>query len=63
MFPKPQYVFLDDFLDDTGMVTPEYAVGILAAVTMAIGLVVVARSETVRQALSDMVIRALTTHS
>jgi hypothetical protein len=61
MFPTPGPVLLDDFLeDDTGMVTPEYAVGMIAAVTFAITLFLIAQSDTFRQALEGLINRALT---
>jgi uncharacterized protein DUF4244 len=60
MFLNPCPVLLDDFLDDdTGMVTPEYAVGMIASVGIALVLFAIARSEEFRQALTDLVNRAL----
>jgi hypothetical protein len=59
MFAPPCPVFLDDGHDDAGMVTPEYAVGMLATVSLAIGLLIAVRSEAVRQAIADLVMDAL----
>lgn len=60
MFAPPWPVFLDDGHDDAGMVTPEYAVGMLATVSLAICLLIAARSEAVRQTIADLVMQALT---
>lgn len=60
MFPESGPAFLDDRFDDSGMVTPEYAIGMLAAVSVAIALLLIARSDTVRQGLADLVKQALT---
>lgn len=56
MFLRQQYVFLDD---DTGTVSPEYAIVIFAAVALALIVVATARSEAVSQAVSDLVNDAL----
>jgi hypothetical protein len=56
---RQQYVFLDSFLDDTGTVSPEYAIVIVAGVTMGLILVMTMRGEAVRQAVSDLVQGAL----
>lgn len=44
---------------DAGMTTAEYAVGIMAAVTFALVLLAVVRSDAVRGALSALVSKAL----
>ena len=60
MFPNPRPVVLENFLDDdSGMVTPEYSVGIIAAVALALTLYAIARSDDVRQLLTDLIHRAL----
>ena len=46
--------------DDTGSATAEYAIATLAAVGFAGLLVVILRSDAVRQMLTDLVHRALT---
>jgi hypothetical protein len=56
MFLEQRYVFLDD---DTGMASPEAALLMLLGVTLAVIMIVIARSDWVRQALSDMVHHAL----
>lgn len=48
------------FGDDTGAATAEYAVATMAAVAFAGLLVVIMRSDEVRQILTDLVRRALT---
>lgn len=61
MFPTRRPVFLNDFLDDdTGMVTPEYSVGMIAAVAIALVLFAISQSDEFRQALTDLINRALT---
>lgn len=61
MFLSPSPVVLENFLDDdTGMVTPEYSVGMIAAVMFAIVLFGIAQSDAFRQALTDLINRALT---
>lgn len=61
MFLTRRPKVLDNFLDDdTGMVTPEYAVGVIAAVGFAIVLMVIAKSDGFRQSLTDLINRALT---
>jgi hypothetical protein len=59
MFTQPCPVFLDDGFDDAGVVTPEYALLMLGAAALAILLLFVARSEPVRQAITELVMRAL----
>jgi len=64
MFLTRRPKVLDNFLDDdTGMVTPEYAVGVIAAVGFAIVLMVIAKSDGFRQSLTDLINRALTVPS
>jgi Flp pilus assembly pilin Flp len=46
--------------DDTGSATAEYAIATLAAVGFAGLLVVILRSDAVRQMLTDLIHRALT---
>jgi hypothetical protein len=61
MFLTRRPMVLDNFLDDdTGMVTPEYAVGMIAAVGFAVALLLIAKSDGFRQALTDLIGRALT---
>jgi hypothetical protein len=62
MFPRPRYVFLDHhgrFLDDRGMSTTEYAVGLIAAAAMATALFLVANSGSVEAGLTSLIERAL----
>ena len=59
MFPQPQPVFLDEFLDDSGVVTPEFSVLMIVAASMAALLFVIVHSDAARQALASMVQRAL----
>ena len=47
------------FADDTGAATAEYAIATMAAVAFAGLLVVIMRSDEVRQILTDLVRRAL----
>lgn len=60
MFPPPQPVFLDDFEDDAGMVTPELSVLIIVGVAFAAVLFTVIQSEPVMEALAALVQQALT---
>lgn len=55
MFPRPRYVFLDD----RGMSTVEYAMGLLAAAAFAMILYGVVRSGSVADGLNDLIERAL----
>lgn len=55
MFPSPRYLFLDD----RGMVTAEYAVGLIASVAFAGLLYVIVRSGSVQEDLTALVERAL----
>ena len=59
MFTQPCPVFLDDGFDDAGVVSPEFALLMLVAAGMAVVLLLIARSEPVRQAFNDLVMRAL----
>lgn len=60
MFLNPSPVILHNFLDDdTGTVTPEYAIGMITATTIAVMLFLIARSDEFHQALTDLVNRAL----
>src|SRR5262245_20854396 len=61
MFLTQRPVFLNDFLDDdTGMVTFEYAVGMIVAVGIALVLYAITHSGEFRQALTSLINRALT---
>jgi hypothetical protein len=55
MFPRPRYVFLDD----SGMSTVEYAVGLLAAAAFAMILFGVIQGGSVADGLTDLIDRAL----
>jgi hypothetical protein len=55
MFPRPRYVFLDD----SGMSTVEYALGMLAAATFAMILLAVVQSGSVTDGLTSLIDRAL----
>jgi hypothetical protein len=55
MFPHPRY----RFLDDRGMTTTEYAVGIIAAAAFAGLLFVVVQEGSVQEGLAELVERAL----
>jgi hypothetical protein len=55
MFPQPRH----DFLDDTGMVSVEYAVGMFVAIALAGALLLIVRSESVRAGLTSLIERAL----
>jgi hypothetical protein len=55
MFPRPRYVFLDD----CGMSTVEYALGLLTAAAFAMILFGVVRSGSVADGLSALIDRAL----
>ena len=62
MFPRPRYVFLENhgrFMDDRGMSTTEYAVGLIAAAAFAAGLFAVVTSGTVQAQLTSLIERAL----
>jgi hypothetical protein len=59
MFPQPRYRFLDNVHDDTGMVTPEYAVGIFASMALAGLLLWAVTSEPVREAIGALIEEAL----
>jgi hypothetical protein len=48
------------FADDTGAATAEYAIATMAAVAFAGLLVIIMRSDEVREILTDLVRRALT---
>lgn len=55
MFPRPRYVFLDD----SGMSTVEYALGLLAAAAFAMILFSVVQSGSVTEGLTSLIDRAL----
>lgn len=55
MFPRPRYVFLDD----RGMSTVEYALGLLAAAAFAMILFAVVQSGSVTEGLTTLIDRAL----
>ena len=55
MFPKPRY----EFLDDCGMSTVEYTVGLLVAAGLAMILFGVIQSGEVEEGLSNLIERAL----
>jgi hypothetical protein len=55
MFPRPRYVFLDD----RGMSTVEYSVGLLAAAALAMVLFKVVQSGTVMDGLTNLIDNAL----
>ncbi|TDV40667.1 DUF4244 domain-containing protein [Actinophytocola oryzae] len=60
MFPHPKPIFLNNFLeDDAGMVTPEYSLGMVTALSIGLVLFIYARSETFRETLTGLVDRAL----
>ena len=60
MFPQPHTVFLDDFVDDAGMITPEHSVLMIVGVAFATLLFAVIQSEPVKEALAALVQEALT---
>lgn len=49
----------DQWVDDAGMTTAEYAVGTLAACTFAIVLLTVVKSGTIESGLSGVILEAL----
>jgi hypothetical protein len=55
MFPRPRYVFLDD----RGMSTVEYSVGLLAAAALAMMLFKVVQSGSVMDGLTNLIDNAL----
>lgn len=55
MFPRPRYIFLDD----CGMASVEYAVGLLVAAAIALVLLSVVQSGAVEDGLRGLVERAL----
>ncbi len=55
MFPRPRYVFLDD----RGMSTVEYSVGLLAAAAFAMILFKVVQSGSVMDGLTNLIDNAL----
>jgi hypothetical protein len=55
MFPRPRYVFLDD----RGMSTVEYALGLLAAAAFAMILFGIVQSGSVTDGLTTLIDRAL----
>ena len=60
MFPQPQTVFLDDFVDDSGMLTPELSILMIVGVAFAGILFAIIHGEEVKEALASLVQRALT---
>lgn len=59
MFPHPQPIFLDDFADDAGVVTPETSVLMIVMAGFAAVLFVIVQSEPVKEALVSLINRAL----
>jgi spore coat protein CotF len=60
VFLESRYVSLDNFLnDDTGVMSPEFAMLILVGLAMATTLYLIVTSPSVRQSLADMVDEAL----
>jgi spore coat protein CotF len=60
VFLESRYVCLDNFLnDDTGVMSPEFAMLILVGLAMATTLYLIVTSPSVRQSLADMVDEAL----
>lgn len=59
MFPQPQPVFLDDFLDDAGMMTPELSILTIVGCAFAGVLLWVVQSEEVKQKLASLIQQAL----
>lgn len=55
MFPHPRYLFLDD----SGMTTTEYAVGLIAAAAFAGLLFLVVQGGSVQEGITTLVERAL----
>ncbi|MFC4854460.1 DUF4244 domain-containing protein [Actinophytocola glycyrrhizae] len=55
MFPRPRYVFLDD----RGMSTVEYALGLLSAAVLAMILFGIVKSGTVAEGLTGLIERAI----
>lgn len=55
MFPRPRYAFLDD----RGMSTVEYALGLVAAAAFAMILFGVVQSGSVAEGLGNLIDRAL----
>lgn len=55
MFPRPRYVFLDD----SGMSTVEYTLGLLAAAAIAMILFGVVQSGSVADGFNELIERAL----
>ena len=60
MFPQPQTVFLDDFVDDSGMLTPELSILMIVGVAFAGILFAIIHSAEVKEAIASLVQRALT---
>lgn len=58
--PRPRIGYLTRFADDSGMSTVEYAIGTIAAAAFAAVLYAVVSGDTVVQALTSLVQRALT---
>jgi hypothetical protein len=58
MFPRSRHLFLDD----RGMVTSEYAVGMIVAVALVAVLYLVVQSGSVEEGLTRLIERALDFH-